>query len=161
MLSFDVKILKKGGPSPSDQWKIMTWQALKNIRVKLVRPWQEANCFKTGRAPWPERRHKAEFASGGSDAMQIKRKKLGQGRVSMKSLKGTYFEVELQGKLQTGLSIAGRLKKGCIWTRPEMAQSMAVNNQRPHVEGARVKTSWYSYNQGKSQDSNPNLKVFY
>jgi len=53
----------------------------------------------TGRAPWPGRHHKAEFADGGSDAMQAKGMKLGQG-VSMKSLKGAYFEVELQKKLQ-------------------------------------------------------------
>ena len=59
----------------------------------------EADCLKTGGGPWPGRRHKAELASGGSDAMQLKRKKLGQG-VSMKSLKGAYFEVEIQGKLQ-------------------------------------------------------------
>jgi len=48
---------------------------------------------------WPERRPKAEFAGGDDDAMQIKRKKLGQG-VSMKNLKGAHFEVELQVKLQ-------------------------------------------------------------
>ena len=59
----------------------------------------QADCLKTGRAPWPGRRHKAEFAGGGGDAMQDKRKKLGQ-EVSMKSLKGAHFEVELQGKLQ-------------------------------------------------------------
>ena len=55
----------------------------------------EADCLKTDRAPWPERRHKAEFAGDGGDAMQAKGKKLGQQRVSMKSLKGAYFEVEL------------------------------------------------------------------
>ena len=59
----------------------------------------EADCLKTGRAPWPRRRHKAELAGDGSDAMQVKRKKLSQG-ASMKSLKGAHFEVELQGKLQ-------------------------------------------------------------
>ena len=41
-----------------------------------------------------------EFAGGGGDTMQDKRKKLGEGGVSMKSLKGAHFEVELQGKLQ-------------------------------------------------------------
>jgi len=40
-----------------------------------------------------------EFADGGGDAIQAKRKKLGKG-VSMKSLKGVHFEVELQEKLQ-------------------------------------------------------------
>ena len=60
----------------------------------------EADCLKAGKAPWPGRRHhKAEFAGGGGDVMQAKRKKLGQ-RVSMKSLKGAHFEVELQEKLQ-------------------------------------------------------------
>ena len=59
----------------------------------------EADCLKTGRAPWRGRRHKLEFAGAGSNAMQVKKKKLGQG-VSMESLKGAHFEVELQGKLQ-------------------------------------------------------------
>jgi len=59
----------------------------------------EADCLKTGRAPWPGRRHKAEFAGGGGDAMQAKEKKLGQ-RVSKKIMKGAHFEVQLQGKLQ-------------------------------------------------------------
>ena len=59
----------------------------------------EADCLKTGGAPWPRRRHKAELACDCSDAMQVKGKKLDQG-VSMKSLKGTHFEVELQEKLQ-------------------------------------------------------------
>ena len=53
----------------------------------------EADCLKTGRASWPGRRHKAEFAGGGGDAMQVKGKKVSQG-VLMKSLKGAYFEVE-------------------------------------------------------------------
>jgi len=39
-----------------------------------------------------------KFAGGGGDAMQAKRKKLGQ-EVSMKSLRGAHFEVKLQGKL--------------------------------------------------------------
>ena len=69
--------------------------------------------------PIPERRHKAKFAGGGGDAMQVMGKKLGQV-VSMKSLKEAHFEVELQGKL-TGLSVAGRLKKRYIRIRPEMA----------------------------------------
>ena len=56
----------------------------------------EADCLKTDRAPWPRRRHKAELAGGGSDAMQVKGKKLGHG-VSMKSLKGAHFEVDFQG----------------------------------------------------------------
>ena len=59
----------------------------------------EADCLKTGKAHWPGRRHKAKFTGGGGDAMQAKRKKLGQ-RVSMKSLKGAHFEVEFQEKLQ-------------------------------------------------------------
>ena len=45
------------------------------------------------------KRHKLEFAGGGSDAIQVKGKKLSQG-VSMKSLKEAHFEVELQEKLQ-------------------------------------------------------------
>jgi len=53
----------------------------------------------TGRAPWPGRRHKAEFAGGDGDAMQAKGKKLGQG-ASIKSLKGAHLKVELQEKLQ-------------------------------------------------------------
>ena len=40
-----------------------------------------------------------ELAGGDGDTMQAKGKKLGQG-VSMKSLKGAHFEVELQEKLQ-------------------------------------------------------------
>jgi len=59
----------------------------------------EMDCLKTDRVPWPGRRHKAELAGGGGDVVQAKRKKLSQG-VSMKSLKGAHFEVELQGKLQ-------------------------------------------------------------
>jgi len=59
----------------------------------------KADCLKTGRAPWLGRRHKAELADGGSDAMQAKGKKLGQ-RVSMKIVKGAHFEVKLQRKLQ-------------------------------------------------------------
>jgi len=59
----------------------------------------EADCLKTGKAPWSGRRHKAKFASSDGDAMKVKRKKLGQG-ASMKSLKGAHFEEELQGKLQ-------------------------------------------------------------
>ena len=45
------------------------------------------------------RRHKAELVGGGGDAMQAKGKKLSQG-VSMKSLKGAHFEMELKGTLQ-------------------------------------------------------------
>ena len=41
-----------------------------------------------------------EFADCGGDAMQAKEKKLGQGKVSMKSFKGAHLEVELQEKLQ-------------------------------------------------------------
>ena len=37
----------------------------------------EADCLKTGRAPWLGRHHKAELAGGGDDAMQAKGKKLG------------------------------------------------------------------------------------
>ena len=37
----------------------------------------EADCLKTGRAPWPGRRHKVEFAGGDGGAMQVKGKKLG------------------------------------------------------------------------------------
>ena len=48
---------------------------------------------------WLGRRHKAELAGGGGDAMQAKGKKLGQG-VLMKSLKEAHFEVALEGKLQ-------------------------------------------------------------
>ena len=59
----------------------------------------EADYLKISRAPWPGSRHTSKLASGGSDAMQVKGKKLGQG-VSMKSLKGAHFEVELQEKLQ-------------------------------------------------------------
>ena len=40
----------------------------------------------------PRRRHKAELADGGGDAMQAKGKKLSK-RVSMKSLKGAHFKV--------------------------------------------------------------------
>ena len=58
----------------------------------------EADCLKTGRAPRRGRGHRAEFAGGDGDAMQVKGKKLGQ-EVSIKSLKGTHFEVELQEKL--------------------------------------------------------------
>ena len=59
----------------------------------------EADCLKTGRAPWLGMRHKAKFAGGDGDAMQAKGKKLSRG-VSMKNLKGAHFEVELHGKLQ-------------------------------------------------------------
>ena len=43
----------------------------------------EADCLKTGRDPWPGRRHKVEFTSGSGDAMQVKGKKLDQGGVSL------------------------------------------------------------------------------
>ena len=59
----------------------------------------ETACLKTGRAPWPGWRHKAEFTGGSGDTLQVKGKELGQG-VSMKSLKGAHFEMELQEKLQ-------------------------------------------------------------
>ena len=59
----------------------------------------EADGLKIGRAPWPGRRHKAELAGGGGDAMQVKGKKLSQG-VSMKSLKEVQFVIEFQEKLQ-------------------------------------------------------------
>ena len=54
---------------------------------------------KSVRAPSPGWRDKAKLAGSVSDIMQVKGKKLIQG-VSMKSLKGAYFEVEIQGKLQ-------------------------------------------------------------
>ena len=54
----------------------------------------EADCLKTGEGLWPRRRHKTELASGNSDAMQVKRKKLSQ-EVSFNNLKGTHFEMEL------------------------------------------------------------------
>ena len=57
------------------------------------------DCLKTGRASWPGRRHKAKFFGGDGDAMQANGMKLDQG-VSMKSLKGAHFEVELQRKLK-------------------------------------------------------------
>ena len=60
----------------------------------------KANCLKIGGVPMDGRRHKAEFAGGGGDAMQVKRKKLCQYGVSMKRLKEAHFKVELQGKLQ-------------------------------------------------------------
>ena len=56
----------------------------------------EADCLKIGRG---REGVTAKFVSDGGDAMQAKGKKLGQG-VSMKSLKGTHFEVEIQEKLQ-------------------------------------------------------------
>jgi len=59
----------------------------------------EADCLKIGRAPMARRRHKAKFAGDDGDAMQAKGKKLGQSGVSMKSLKGAHFGVELQEKL--------------------------------------------------------------
>ena len=79
----------EGGPSPSDRWKTIARQALDNIRAKSVRPWQNKRriASKPTGAPWSRRRHKAELASSGSDAMQVKEKKLGQCGVSMKSLK--------------------------------------------------------------------------
>ena len=52
------------------------------------------NYLKTGRASWPGRRHKAELAGGGGNAMQAKGNKRSQ-RVSIKSLKEAHFEVEL------------------------------------------------------------------
>ena len=78
----------------------MAQQALDNVRVKSVRPWQNKRRIAsrpTG-PPWPRRHHKAELAGGG-DAMQAKGKKLSQ-RVSIKSLKGAHFVVKLKGKLQ-------------------------------------------------------------
>ena len=60
----------------------------------------EADCLKTGRSPMAEKASQSGICrQDGGDAMQIKRKKLSQG-VSMKSLKGAHFEVELQEKLQ-------------------------------------------------------------
>ena len=58
----------------------------------------EADCLITGKDHGRERRHKVKLAGGGGDAMQVKRKKLGQ-RISMKNLKRSHFEVEFQGKL--------------------------------------------------------------
>jgi len=51
------------------------------------------------RGPHGQEDDKAESTCGGSDAMQAKGKKLGQ-TVSMKNLKGAYFEVEFHEKLQ-------------------------------------------------------------
>ena len=59
----------------------------------------ETDCLKTGMAQWLGKHHKAEFTGGGSDAMQAKENKLGQG-VLMKSLNEAHFEVEFLGKLQ-------------------------------------------------------------
>ena len=50
------------------------------------------------RPQWPESRHKMKFAGSNGDAMQAKKNKLGQ-RISIQSLKGAHFEVELQEKL--------------------------------------------------------------
>ena len=59
----------------------------------------ETDCLKSSGAPWLKRHHKAKLAGGVGDAMQAKGKKTRSG-VSMKSLKGAHFEVELEGKLQ-------------------------------------------------------------
>ena len=37
-----------------------------------------------------------------------------------------------------GLNVAGRLKKGCIRVRPEMAQGMAVNLSKAPGRGGKV-----------------------
>jgi len=51
--------------------------------------------------------------------------------------------------------VFGQLKKGCIRVRPEMAQDIVVNSQRPQGEGVRLKTLRYGYNKGKNQGGNP------
>jgi len=78
----------------------MTRQDLDNIRVKLVRPWQNLRRIASKPAgPHGWKASQSEICwCGGGDIIQAKGKKLGQG-VSMKSLKGAHFKVELQGKL--------------------------------------------------------------
>jgi len=53
----------------------------------------EADCLKTDRGPMVRKGHKAEFAGGGCDAMQVK------GRI-WSFIEQAHFEMELQGKLQ-------------------------------------------------------------
>ena len=78
-------------PSPSDRWKIMTRQVLDNIRVKLVRAWQNKRriALRPAGPPWPGKRHKAKFAGGSGDAIQAMGQKLGQGGVSNEKLEGS------------------------------------------------------------------------
>ena len=86
--------------------------------------------------------------------MQAKRKKLGQGGVLNEKLEGSSLQGGASRKITTGLNVAGQLKKGCIRVRPEMAQGMVLDNHSSREEVARVKTSRYSYNQGKNQGIN-------
>jgi len=104
-VSLKVKTSIEGGASPSDRWKTMARQAPDNVHVKSVRLWQNKRqiALRPIGPPWPGRRHKAELAGGGGDAIQAKRKKLSQG-VSMKSLKRAYYEMEFQEKLQRAKS---------------------------------------------------------
>ena len=77
--------------------------------------------------------------------MQVNGKKLGQ-EVSMKKLEGSSLRGGASRKTATGLSVAGRLKKGCIRVRPEMAQVMAMNPPKTPRRGARLKASRHGYN---------------
>ena len=80
--------------------------------------------------------------------MQAKAKKQGQSfneKLEESSLLGGALKT-----IATGLSVAGRLKKGCIRVRPKMAQGMAVNLPKAPWRGARLKASRHAYNQGKN-----------
>jgi len=67
----------------------------------------EADFLKTGGGPMAGKASQSKTGDDG-DAIQAKRKKLGQG-VSMKNLKGAHLKVEFSRKTATSLRVAGRL----------------------------------------------------
>ena len=99
--------------------------------------------------PWSGRCHKVKFAGGGADAMQAKEKT--RLKSFNEKLEGSSLQGGVSRKIATSLSVAGRLKNGCIRVRPEMAQDMAINSHMPRVEGPRVlRASRCGYNQEKN-----------
>ena len=105
-------------------------QALDNVCVKSVRPWQNKRriASRPARLPWSERRHKEELGGGGGDVMHTKRKKLGQG-VSIKSLKRAHFEVEFKENYNES--------KSCRTTTERVHSGEVQDNPRHGSESAK------------------------
>jgi len=53
-------------------------------------------------------------------------------------LEGSSLRGGASRKIATDLSVAGRLNKGCIRVRPEMAQGVAMNPPKAQGRGGKV-----------------------